>query len=142
MAKTEPLPKTSPDRKPISRSSSDKTLSTRYARYETPKRPIAGIITAKKRYFGEIYNIGHTGAFFLETESVKTKTVGKMGIQLPTWFFRANIIVRETKPGVGFNVEFISMTSLDRQVLRMYLGELRRDKNAAQDGSKKTPAGK
>ncbi len=139
MAKREPLPNTTADRKPTSRFSSGKTQSPRYARYETPKRPIAGIITAKKRYFGEIYNIGHVGTFFLGTESVKADTVGKMGIQLPTLFFRANIIVRETKPGVGLNVEFISMTSLDRQVLRMYLGELRRHKNAAQDGSETKP---
>ncbi len=86
MEKREPLPNTTADRKPTSRFSSGKTQSPRYARYETPKRPIAGIITAKKRYFGEIYNIGHVGAFFLGTESVKADTVGKMGIQLPTFF--------------------------------------------------------
>ena len=139
MAKTEPLRNTPAGRKSTSRAPSHQAQSPRFARYETPKRPIAGIITAQERYFGSIYNIGHTGAFFLNAEAVKTETVGKMGIEMPNWFFRANIIVRETKPGVGFNVEFIRMTSLDRQTLRMYLGELQRHKKASQDDSETKP---
>ena len=64
--------------------------------------------------------------------------VGKLGLEFPNWFFRANAVVRHVLPGRGFGVEFLSMSSLDRQALGSLYGTLRL---AARRGVEEDPSG-
>ncbi len=52
---------------------------------------------------------------------VSTGTIFRLGIRAGSDYFRAAAIVRTTIPG-GFGVEFLSMTAVDREMMRrLYL---------------------
>ncbi len=109
-----------------------------FRRYITPDRLRAGFIGADLRIAGEVHEIGLEGLFIATKEPVAVGMVGKFGVKFPNWFFRANAIVRHVFPGRGFGIEFLSMSTLDRQELGSYYGALRR---AAQHGQEQDPSG-
>ena len=125
MAKNEQTRSVEPPRKTSSPPVKNPSARRRFPRYILPKCPIAGLITGKNRYLGEIEQISQAGVFFLCKEPIQIDAVGKFGVELPTFFLRANVVVKMVRPGKGFGLKFIHMSSLDRQDLRIYLGSLR-----------------
>ena len=61
---------------------------------------------------------------FLTRKTLQVDSVGKVGVQMPNWFFRANAVVRTVIEGKAFGLEFLNMSSLDRKALRNYVGQL------------------
>ena len=95
-----------------------------FNRYLLRKRPGAGFISGTHRIPGEIHEISQSGMLFLTRKTLKVGSVGKVGAQMPNWFFRANAVVRTAVAGKAFGLEFLNMSSLDRQMLRNYCGRL------------------
>ena len=102
-----------------------KSLKSRlFNRYLLRKRPGAGFISGTHRIPGEIHEISQSGMLFLTRKTLEVGSVGKVGAQMPNWFFRANAVVRTVVAGKAFGLEFLNMSSLDRQMLRNYCGRL------------------
>ena len=80
-------------------------------------------------FAGELHEIGLEGLFIATAESLNPVAVGntgKLGVVFPNWFFRASAIVRHVLPGRGFGVEFITMSTIDREAIRSFCGGLKR----------------
>ena len=102
-----------------------KSLKSRlFNRYLLKKRPGAGFISGTHRIPGEIHEISQSGMLFLTRKTLEVGSVGKVGAQMPNWFFRANAVVRTVVAGKAFGLECLNMSSLDREMLRTYCGRL------------------
>ena len=95
-----------------------------FPRYLLKKRPAVGFISGNRRIPGEIHEISLSGMLFLTRKTLQVGSVGKVGVQMPNWFFRANAVVRTVIAGKAFGLEFLNMSSLDREALRNYVGQL------------------
>ena len=102
------------------------TKRRRVIRYITPDSPRAGFIAAGLRIAGQVRDISQAGMFISTKAPVDVGKVGKVGVEFPNGFFRASAIVRNVKPGQGFALNFLNMSSADRQALRSFCGALRR----------------
>ena len=111
----------------------------RFTRYVIRNRPHAGFISGGVRVVGQVRNITQAGLFLLTTDYVAVGNLGKVGVEFPNWFFRANAFVRSVQPGHGFGLEFISMSSVDRRALRAYSGALRRSAAKSKSGLSARP---
>lgn len=98
-----------------------------FNRHLLRNRPNAGFISGNHRIPGEIHEISQTGMLFLTRKTLEVGSVGKVGVEMPNWFFRANAVVRCVVAGRAFGLEFLNMSSLDRQMLRNYCGRLDKD---------------
>ncbi len=76
---------------------------------------------------------------FLTRKTLEVGSVGKVGVQMPNWFFRANAVVRCVVAGRAFGLEFINMNSLDRQMLRNYCGRLDQGSQISPNNSSISP---
>ena len=83
-------------------------------------------MTISRRIAGELQKVSLRGLFLRTEQLVPAGSVGKVGVDFRNWFFRATAVVRSVEPGRGVGLEFIKMTSLDRQALRLFCGAQRR----------------
>ncbi len=102
------------------------TQRRRFPRYIIPDKPRAGFIGAGLRVAGKVREIGLEGLFLSTKEPIAVGKPGKVGVEFPNRFFRANAVVRYVLPGRGFGVEFITMSTLDREAIRSFCGGLKR----------------
>ena len=111
-----------PPKKSAKKKKSDE--SRLFNRYLLKKRPNAGFISGTHRIPGEIHEDSQSGMLFLTRKTLEVGSVGKVGVQMPNWFLRANAVVRNVVAGKAFGLEFLNMSSLDRQMLRNFCGRL------------------
>ena len=110
-----------------------------FNRHLLKKRPDAGFISGNHRIPGEIHEISQSGMLFLTRETLAVGSVGKVGVQMPNWFLRANAVVRCVVAGKAFGLEFLNMSSIDRQMLRNYCGRLGKDSQSSPKNSSIPP---
>ena len=83
-------------------------------------------MTISRRIAGKLDKVSLRGLFLRTKQAVPVGSVGKVGVDFRDWFFRATAVVRSVEPGRGVGLEFIKMTSLDRQALLLFCGAQRR----------------
>ena len=92
-------------------------------RFQNPVQ--AGFIAGEERFAG---SVGDFSPFGLAVETPHTVTPGavyRLGIKVDAEYFRAAAIVR-TKSQGGFGAEFLSMSPVDRELLRRLYMSVRR----------------
>ena len=99
--------------------------SRSHPRYTPPASPLGGFMTGDLRITGEVFKISRTGLFLMTQDALRVGLPGKLGVTFPHWFFRVNAIVRSAEPRRGAGIEFISMSSQDREALASYCEFLR-----------------
>ncbi len=97
-----------------------------HPRYTPLNSPLGGFMTGDLRITGEVFKISRTGLFLMTQDALRVGWPGKLGVTFPDWFFRVNAIVRSAEPRRGAGIEFISMSSQDREALASYCEFLRR----------------
>jgi len=97
-------------------------MATRRA---TRLRPTEGTQVAlsgtSSKFTGSLLEISPYGLSIKSSQEAKIGTIFRLVIAVGADYFRAAAIVRTNIPG-GFAMEFLSMTAIDRQVMRrLYL---------------------
>ena len=97
-----------------------------YPRFTPPVSPLGGFMSGDHRITGDVFKISPSGLYLMTQEPLRVGMLGKLGVTLPDWFFRVNAVVRSTEPSCGAGIEFVSMSSQDREALSSYCDFLRR----------------
>jgi len=93
----------------------------RATRYRTQGATQVGFVGSGEEFTAPLLDFSPFGLSVETSHQVATGTIFRMGIQVGTDYFRAAAIVRAQIPG-GFAVEFLSMTAMDRELMRrLYL---------------------
>jgi hypothetical protein len=92
-------------------------LSRRAARVQPETTLGVGFAGAGGSFTAPLVNFSPFGLSVKTTHEVKVGTVLRLGIKLGAEYFRAAVVVRSQLPD-GFGVEFLSMGSADRELLR------------------------
>jgi len=71
----------------------------------------------KEKFTAPLLDFSPFGLSVKTSREVKTGAIFRLGIRVGADYFRAAAIVRATIPD-GFAVEFLSMTTIDREVMR------------------------
>ena len=104
----------------------ERSRPRQFPRFMAPDRNPAGFITSSHRIAAELHKVSLRGLFLRTEGAVPVGSVGKVGVDFGNWFFRATAVVRSVEPGRGLGLEFISMSSLDRQALQAFCASHRR----------------
>ena len=90
-----------------------------------------GFVATDHKFTAPLHDFSPFGLSVTTSQEVKHGTIFRLGIQIGDQYFHAAAIARAQFPG-GFAVEFLSMSPLDREMVRrLYL----RLKMAARDAS-------
>ena len=93
----------------------------RATRFRAKVATQVGFIGSGEEFTAPLHEFSPFGLSVETSREVATGTIFRMGIQVGTDYFRAAAIVRAQIPG-GFAVEFLSMTAMDRELMRrLYL---------------------
>lgn len=93
----------------------------RAARLRPPAETQVAFIGTSSKFTAPLLEISPYGLSVKSTREVEIGTIFKLVISVGSEYFRAAAIVRTAIPG-GFAMEFLSMTAIDRQVMRrLYL---------------------
>lgn len=97
-------------------------LPTRRAtRFRTKGTTQVGFVGTGVKFSAPLLDFSPFGLSVKTSREVTTGTIFRLAIQLGADYFRAAAIVRAQIPG-GFAVEFLSMTAMDRELMRrLYL---------------------
>jgi len=80
-----------------------------------------GFVGTDDRFTAPLNEFTPFGLSVTTQRQVRLGAVYRLGIKLDADYFRAAAVVRAQRPG-GFAVEFLSMTTMDRELLhRLYL---------------------
>jgi hypothetical protein len=85
----------------------------------------AGFMAGDERFAGSIGDFSPFGLGVKTPHRVTPGAVYRLGIKVDTGYFRAAAIVR-TKSSDGFGAEFLSMSPVDRELLRRLYMSVRR----------------
>ncbi len=91
--------------------------SRRAARVRAKTTLDVGFVGTDERFTAPLADFSPFGLSVKTTRKVKIGTVFRLGIKLGTEYFRAAAVVRSQFPD-GFAVEFLSMSLVDRELLR------------------------
>ncbi len=97
-----------------------------YPRFTPPVSPLGGFMSGDHRITGDVFKISRSGLYLMTQEPLRVGMPGKLGVTLPDWFFRVNAEDSYTEPSRGEGIEFVSMSSQDREALSSYCDFLRR----------------
>jgi len=93
----------------------------RATRFRTNGATQVGFVGTGEKFTASLLDFSPFGLSVTTSREVATGTIFRLGIQLGADYFRAAAIVRARIPG-GFAVEFLSMTAMDRELMRrLYL---------------------
>ena len=80
-----------------------------------------GFVGTKDKFTAPLLDFSPFGLSVKSSREVAAGAIFRLGIRVGADYFRAAAIVRARIPG-GFGVEFLSMTTIDREVMRrLYL---------------------
>ena len=91
--------------------------SRRAARVQAPTILDVGFLGAGEAFVAPLVNFSPFGLSVKTTRAVKVGTVFRLGFKTGSDYFRAAVVVRSQFPA-GFAVEFVSMSGMDRELLR------------------------
>ena len=106
-----------PNRKWLDRGGTKVARSRRAARVRSKTTLDVGFVGTDERFTAPLVDFSPFGLSVKTTRKVKIGTVFRLGIQIGTEYFRAAAVVRSQFPD-GFAVEFLSMSLVDRELLR------------------------
>jgi hypothetical protein len=89
----------------------------RAARIQSKTTLDVGFVGTDERFAAPLVDFSPFGLSVKTTRKVKIGTVFRLGIQIGADYFRAAAVVRSQTPD-GFAVEFLSMSLVDRELLR------------------------
>ena len=108
-----------PDHKRGTTTGGDKVESRRATRLRAQVATHVGFIRSEIKFTASLLDFSPFGLSVKASREVTTGTIFRLGIQVGSDCFRAAAIVRAIIPG-GFGVEFLSMTPLDREMMRRF----------------------
>jgi hypothetical protein len=107
--------------------------SRRAARVQSKAILDVGFVGTDERFTAPLVDFSPFGFSVKTTRKVKVGSVFRLGIQIGADYFRAAAVVRSQLPE-GFAVEFLSMSLVDRELLRRSYQRLQMAARNAQAG--------
>jgi hypothetical protein len=107
--------------------------SRRAARVHAETTLGVGFVGAGEGFAAPLVDFSPFGLSVKTTREVKVGTVFRLGIKIGAEYFRAGAVVRSQFPD-GFAVEFLSMNSADRELLRRSYQRLQMATRTARSG--------
>lgn len=98
-----------------------KVATRRAVRLRPQAATQVGFVGTEAKFTGRLLDFSPFGLSVNSSREVAMGSVFRLGIQVGADYFRAAAIVRAIIPG-GFAAEFVSMTAIDREMMRrLYL---------------------
>jgi hypothetical protein len=85
-----------------------------------------GFVVGDDRFTGLLREFSLFGLSVTSQRECKVGSIFRLGIKMDNDYFRASAVVRSQFPG-GFAVEFLSMTPMDRELMRRLYQRLQMD---------------